>query len=146
MKLPQLAIVVSISLAGPSLAIAEKKAPTQCKSPSSELGVPLGAVVRIQGVFFDGSKLREKATDGLTLLRVLKVNGKPLKSPPLVRFRDLSQYSLVPKKDGRTFDGFAYATGAYVGIPFAAFKYIPAMTTSGHHWQTTVVLLNVAKK
>lgn len=51
-----------------------------------QLGLPLGTVATIDAVVTSGDETRVKAHQGLYLLTVTHVNGKPLEKPPLMRF------------------------------------------------------------
>ncbi len=51
-----------------------------------DLGVPLGTYVEIEAIIISGAELRTKEHDGSYLLKVTKVEGKPLKMPPTMSF------------------------------------------------------------
>jgi hypothetical protein len=105
------------------------------------LGLPLGTVCRIEGEFVDGSELRMKEYDGVVLMKVGAVDGKSLASPATLRFEQFREGELSGKKSGGAFRTYAYETGRYVGVPPEAFKYVPAVTTTGYFFQTYLVVL-----
>jgi len=105
------------------------------------LGLPLGTVGRVQGAFFDGSELRMKALDGVLLMRVTRVNGNSLPKPALFRFSRFQGGILPNTLPGREFDLLAYETGAFEGVPQEAWNYVPVATTTGHSFETSLVVL-----
>jgi hypothetical protein len=110
-----------------------------------QLGLPLGTVATIDAVVTSGDETRAKVYQGLYLLTVTHVNGKPLEKPPLMRFAVDSLSSTVnlphdrppllfgAKQDGenpaasqkeiekeyvgKTHRLVVYEKGCYAGIP-----------------------------
>lgn len=108
------------------------------------LGLPLGTVCRVAGAFLAGSELRQKAYDGVLLMRVLRVNGVELPQPVRLRFGDLHGGAPAGAAAGAPFDVLAYETGAYVGVPAEAWTHIPPAAASEHHLETSLVVLCAA--
>ncbi|MEE9611310.1 MAG: hypothetical protein V3W19_08660, partial [Desulfatiglandales bacterium] len=106
-----------------------------------QLGVPLGDVCRVEGVFFDGSDLRMKAYDGIILLKVIKVNNTAIKNSVILRFSEFQKGILHDSKIGKKFVGVAFETGKFVGVPPEAWKYVPIMSTTSHFFETSLVIL-----
>lgn len=104
------------------------------------LGRPLGTVCRLEGDFFDGDALGEKPFAGVVLLRVARVDGAALERAVLLPFRPLQRGILSPPPLEGPFDLWAYETGAYTGVPTAAWQHLPPMTTTDFSFQTSVVV------
>ena len=78
------------------------------------LGHPLGTVVRVTGVCTDDTETRSRADLGKALLKILTVNGKPLKQPFIVEFLRASKE--VPKPSfGDRFDYYVHEWGTFDG-------------------------------
>jgi hypothetical protein len=108
------------------------------------LGIPLGKVIKVEGIALNPGEIREKAFAGKTLLKVLTVNGKKLKNPVTIVWQTLSFVNLNPPKPGQTVTYFGYETGEMRGIPEEAFRHIPYATTQGYHFATYFVALKEA--
>jgi len=105
------------------------------------VGLPLGTVFRMEGLYVDGSELRTKEYDHVILLKVIKVNDSDLKDSIILRFKDLEEEIRRRTEIGGKFVGFAYETGYYAGVPSAAWKYIQSMTTTSYFFETSLVIL-----
>jgi hypothetical protein len=78
------------------------------------LGHPLGTVVRVTGVCTDDTETQRRADLGKTLLKILTVNGKPLKRPFIVEF--LRAKKEVPEPGfGDHFDYYVHEWGVFDG-------------------------------
>ena len=77
------------------------------------LGVPLGTAVELEATIIAGRDLHMKAYDGEYLLRVIKVNGKPLPNPPVMQFH-APTYTGVPLPQNE-FDLYEYKKGKKTG-------------------------------
>lgn len=127
--------------AGVPLSIAD----LNCRPVIGRLGVPLGTLVRVHVVVVRGDDTRSKGDAGAYLVRVERVDDKPLVSPPELHFVSmftepqlpsnvsglplllgrLEGDALEPEKQrslessfvGRSFDFRAYEVGAFDGIP-----------------------------
>lgn len=100
---------------------------------------PLGHVIEVEGEIVDGSTLRKKEWEGVSLLRVEQVDGKPLGKPVVMRFawHALASDSSLSGKVRL----IGYETGEFTGIPEEAFKHIPRAATSGFHFQRSFMVL-----
>ncbi|MBI2267226.1 MAG: hypothetical protein HYU64_19030 [Armatimonadetes bacterium] len=105
------------------------------------LGLPLGRIARVKGRFVDGTTLRMKDYDGITLMKVTAADGKELKGPATFRFENLPGGTPPRTAPGAAFDVQVYETGRYVGVPSEAFKYVPAVTTTDHYFETYLMVL-----
>lgn len=105
------------------------------------LGLPLGTVCRIEGHYYDGTQLRMKAYDSVMLMQVMRVNDSKLEKPVLLRFNPLQKGMISSPEATKPFNGFAYETGQFVGIPAKSWQHVPAMTTTAHFFETSLVLL-----
>jgi hypothetical protein len=72
-----------------------------------ELGVPLGEIVAISATVVDGDSMNMKEYQGVFLLRIKSVNGKPLAAEPLMSFAS----AIGMPETG------IYETGEYYGMP-----------------------------
>ena len=106
------------------------------------LGLPLGTVFRVEGLYVDGSELRTKAYDHVILLKVIKVNDSGLKDSTILRLKELGGRATGKIEIGGKFVGFAYETGDYLGVPPEAWKYVPSMTTTSYSFETSLVILS----
>lgn len=79
------------------------------------LGHPLGTVVRVTGVCTDDTETQKRADLGKTLLKIITVNGKPLKRPFFVEFFRAEKE--VPKPNfGDRFDYYVHEWGEFDGV------------------------------
>ncbi len=140
-----------------------------------ELGIPLGTVAEIHASMVSGSETRMKANEGSYLLRVMKVNGRPLTPPPLMRFHvpgfiavklakdDSELYELKYgaktgslssakieelQKDyvGKQVRLAVYETGGYSGIPKNLPDDVPAWQDSSFGFSTWIVVVAERQK
>jgi hypothetical protein len=105
------------------------------------LGYALGEVVIVEGVVANETYTKKKDDAGKLLLRVQIVNGKPLKEEVIFHFSLLLSIDIKKPIVGAKFKYIGYETGGFVGIPEKAFNYVPPMTTTGHHFSTSFVIL-----
>ncbi len=102
------------------------------------LGEALGAIIQIKGVFLDGDELRSKADEGKSFLDVQAVNGKTLVKAVRIELRTFSWLDVkldqLTHKEVLAFKG--YESGGFQGIPSEAFKVMPAVATTDHHFRT----------
>jgi hypothetical protein len=105
-----------------------------------KLGLPLGTVVKVEGIFYSGDKTRTKALSGLMLMEISNVAGKPITPPVVLRFSGNKKLFPNPK-DGNKFSVYTYETGGYTGIPHKAFQHIPIVTTTSFHFESHLILL-----
>jgi hypothetical protein len=100
------------------------------------LGKPLGEIIRIEGTIISGDNPGGKYTVGKKLLKVTKVNQKPLKKAVIIPH---SVFPWVDVKEVSPNDNFryiGYETGGMAGIPMEAFKHMPAAAT--HDFSFTI--------
>lgn len=102
------------------------------------LGHELGVIVTVEGVAEDGSATGRKEDDGVLLLRVERVNGKPLANPVYFPFQS---HTLKKPAVGSKFQYVCYETGSFAGVPADAFQYIEAVATTEFHFRSELVLL-----
>ncbi|MBA4030556.1 MAG: hypothetical protein C0478_06650 [Planctomyces sp.] len=139
-----------------------------------QLGLPLGTVATIDAVVTSGDETRAKAYQGLYLLTVTHVNGKPLEKPPLMRFAVDSLSSTVnlphdkppllfgAKQDGenpaasqkeiekeyvgKTHHLVVYEEGGYAGIPDNLPKGVPLAGAAGFGFGFSTSLVVLAER
>jgi len=82
------------------------------------LGAPLGTELVIEGQYVDGDTLNSKGTEGITLIRVERVNGKPLADTSLLKFGFCPGLrEPVSTKHGQSFRFRGYEDGGFRGVP-----------------------------
>ena len=94
-----------------------------------ELGLPLGKIVTIEGRVADGAFTHKKADAGETLLRIQKVDGRPLKPEVIFPFAPSSTVAINQPAGGSRFKYSGYESGGFVGSPPGKLK---SATTSFH--------------
>lgn len=83
--------------------------------PVGLLGVPLGTVVRVTGVAFDGNETRAKLDAGKTLLRIMEVDSKKLAKPVVFEFFRAAASVKKPAADTK-FDYYVHEYGEFDGV------------------------------
>jgi hypothetical protein len=111
-----------------------------------KLQVPLGDVVRVEGVVVEGDS---KGYEGGPNLRVQRIDGKATRrniqipiSPYFSEWGNKAGSQPLPKLEmGKTYLMEGYETGRYVGIPTKAYvKAGVAMQTTNHYFHTELVV------
>jgi hypothetical protein len=98
------------------------------------LGQPLGKVITIAGVVRqERSGAKSSPRD---VLSVEVVNDHPLPQPILIEFNLFVTAQVAKPVLGRSFKYVGYETGGFTGVPAEAFKYVPAVSTTNHYFQT----------
>ena len=104
-----------------------------------DLGWPLGTIITVEGDVLPDNH-RRKVDQGKILLRVRSAGGKALPKTLVLTLRgDKDVRGLKPGSAVRL---LIYETGGFSGAPSGLFKYVPAFTTVGHGFYTS---LNVVK-
>lgn len=99
------------------------------------LGAPLGAELVIEGQYVDGDTLNSKGTEGITLIRVKRVNDKPLAEASLLEFDFCPGLSEpASTKHGQSFRFRGYEVGGFRGVPPVRLEHQFAST--GWHFRT----------
>lgn len=104
-----------------------------------KLAIPLGKVVVVEGEIVDGTKLRAKSLEGVSLLQVSTVNGQKLPEPCLLRFAWFATTE-TKKLKGRV-NLIGYESGQFVGLPADAFAHIDPVASEGFHFESSFVVL-----
>ena len=103
------------------------------------LGQPLGKIITIAGVVRQG-ELGAKASPR-DVLSVESVNDRPLAQPVTIEFNLFMTAQVAKPVLGRSFKYVGYETGGFTGIPQEAFKYVPAVATTSHRFNTSFQVL-----
>lgn len=103
------------------------------KSVPGALGHPLGQILTVTGTVHEGNQ-RSKAEAEQLMLTVTKVNQKALVKPIEVKLAFFSFNQTGMPKSGETITYVGYETGAFEGIPAAAFKWMDAVATTDFHF------------
>ncbi|GBO51776.1 hypothetical protein APA_2647 [Pseudanabaena sp. lw0831] len=98
------------------------------------LGQPLGKIITIAGVVRQG-ELGAKASPR-EVLSVEVVNDRPLAQPVTIEFNLFVTAQVAKPVLGRSFKYVGYETGGFTGVPQEAFKFVPAVATTGHRFNT----------
>jgi hypothetical protein len=82
------------------------------------LDAPLGTELLVEGQYVDGDTLNSKDTEGISLIRVDRVNGKPVANTSLLKFGFLPGVN-VPASTGHgeSFRFKGYEDGGFRGVP-----------------------------
>lgn len=105
------------------------------------LGSPLGTVVTVEGIAAGDDYRRMREDMGCTLLRIERINGKPLAKEIVFRFHSHELARIAAPAVGARFKFVGYETGGFSGIPEGAFEYIPRVATTGFGFSTTFLVL-----
>jgi len=103
------------------------------------LGQPLGKIITISGVVRQG-ELGAKASPR-DVLSVESVNDRPLAQPVTIEFNLFMTAQVAKPILGRSFKYVGYETGGFTGVPQEAFKFVPAVATTGHRFNTSFQVL-----
>jgi hypothetical protein len=104
-----------------------------------QLGQPLGKIITIAGVVRQG-ELGAKASPR-DVLSVEAVNDRPLAQPVTIEFNLFMTAQVAKPVLGRSFKYVGYETGGFTGIPQEAFKFVPAVATTSHRFNTSFQVL-----
>jgi hypothetical protein len=104
-----------------------------------QLGQPLGKIITISGVVRQGA-LWSKASLS-DVLSVEAVNDRPLAQPVTIEFSLFMTAQVAKPVLGRSFKYVGYETGGFTGIPQEAFKFVPAIATTGYRFNTSFEVL-----
>ncbi|BBC27021.1 hypothetical protein [Pseudanabaena sp. ABRG5-3] len=101
---------------------------------------PLGKIITIAGVVRqERSGAKSSPRD---VLSVEVVNDRPLAQPVLIEFNLFMTAQVAKPVLGRPFKYVGYETGGFSGVPAEAFKYVPAVSTTSHHFHTFFQVLH----
>jgi hypothetical protein len=104
------------------------------KNLIGHLGQPLGKIIMIAGVVRqEQSGAKSSPSD---VLSVESVNDIPLPQPILIEFNLFVTAQVAKPVLGRPFKYVGYETGGFTGVPAEAFNYVPAVSTTSHHFHT----------
>ena len=109
--------------------------------PIGQLAHPLGKIVTISGVIRQAA-LGAKASNLDLVLSVEAVNDRPLTKPVIMPFQIFETAKVVKPFLGQTFRYVGYETGGFTGVPAAAFKWVPAIATTDHHFEAFYQILH----
>ncbi|PZV11155.1 MAG: hypothetical protein DCF20_20065 [Pseudanabaena sp.] len=104
-----------------------------------QLGQPLGKIITISGVVRQeafGAKASPK-----DVLSVEYVNNCPLAVPVTIEFNLFVTAQVAKPVLGRSFKYVGYETGGFTGTPQEAFKFVPAVATTGYRFNTSFQVL-----
>lgn len=104
-----------------------------------QLGQPLGKIITIAGVVRQG-ELGAKASPR-EVLSVESVNDRPLAQPVTIEFNLFMTAQVAKPVLGRLFKYVGYETGGFTGVPQEAFKFVPAVATTEHRFNTSFQVL-----
>jgi hypothetical protein len=104
-----------------------------------QLGQPLGKIITIAGVIRQG-ELGAKASSR-DVLSIEAVNDRPLAQPVTIEFNLFMTAQVAKPVLGRSFKYVGYETGGFTGIPQEAFKFVPAVATTGYRFNTSFQVL-----
>lgn len=102
--------------------------------PIGELGQPLGKITTISGMIRQAA-LGAKASNLDLVLSIEAVNDRPLAKPVTMPFQIFTTAKVIPPFLGQTFRYVGYETGGFTGVPAEAFKWVPAVATTGHNFE-----------
>jgi hypothetical protein len=108
--------------------------------PIGVLGYPLGQITTISGVVQQAA-LDTKSTSSDLLLKVEAINDRLLPKPVLMPFTVFETAQIAKPILGRSFRYMGYETGGFTGVPSAAFKLVPAVATTNHHFEAMYQIL-----
>ena len=143
--LAPLSLIVISTSALPAIALplempAARIADFNQKPPIGSLGQPLGKITTISGVVRQ-APLGAKSTNLDLVLSVEAVNDRPLPQPVVVPFKIFETAQVADPILGRSFRYVGYETGGFTGVPAAAFKFVPAVATTGYQFTTIYQVL-----
>jgi hypothetical protein len=109
--------------------------------PIGKLGQPLGKVTTISGVIRQ-VPLGAKVSNLDLVLSIEAVNNRPLPKPVTMPFHIFETAKVVQPVLGQAFRYLGYETGGFTGVPSVAFKLVPAVATTGYHFETVYQVLH----
>ena len=92
-------------------------------------------IIEIEGQVLDGNDTGKKADSGQTMISINTVEGRKLVAPIDMPLSVFSFSSFELPKSGAKVRLRGYETGGYTGIPQEAFKDIPRVATTSHHFK-----------
>ena len=116
-------------------------ADVQARGIAGSLGVPLGKIVRIEGVAFDGGTLRSKADQGKTFVAVGVVDGRHFAKPVLLELsiHSLAKETVKPPAHGQAVRLVGWETGGYEGAVHGEFDHVRSYATTGYGFRTEFI-------
>ena len=127
----------------PPLAIAmpaAKKTNFTQQLPTGKLGQSLGKIMTISGVVHQEA-LQAKGSDNDLVLSIEAVNNRSLAKPITMPFQIFRTAKVTQPVLGQTFRYVGYETGGFIGVPAEAFKWVPAIATTNHHFEAFYQIL-----
>jgi hypothetical protein len=109
--------------------------------PIGNLGQPLGKITTISGTVRQAA-LGAKASKLDLVLSVEVVNDQPLSKPIVMPFQIFETAKVVKPYLGQAFKYVGYETGGFTGVPAEAFKWVPAVATTGYRFETVYQILH----
>jgi hypothetical protein len=110
------------------------------QQPIGQLGHPLGKIMTISGIIRQG-ELSAKSPVHL-VLSVEAANDSPLAQPVTIEFNLFMTAQVAKPLFGQSFKYVGYETGGFTGVPAEAFKYLPAIATTSHQFNTSFQVLD----
>lgn len=105
------------------------------------LGLPLGKIMTISGVVRQ-AVLGTKGSENDLVLSIEAVNNRSLSKPITMPFQIFTTAKVTQPILGQIFRYVGYETGGFVGVPAEAFKWVPAVATTDHHFETFYQILH----
>ena len=103
---------------------------------TSRLGSAFGKIIEIEGKIVDDRDTRLRSHLGKKLLEVYHVGKRKLEKPVVIELGVFSFTDIKIPNRGTQVRFRGYETGYFVGIPRKAFKDIPIVATTNHHFQS----------
>jgi hypothetical protein len=104
-----------------------------------KLSLPLGTVVKLDGKIQSLPDSHPKSDEEFDWLLVDSVNGVTPKTPIPVGLRWFGPSEKANLRGRVSVVG--YETGGFVGVPSAAFSYIPVVGSTGFHFETYFMVI-----
>lgn len=106
-----------------------------------ELGQGLGQVVTITGTMLADDARGHKADLGKSLMRIETVAGKALTEPVVMALKVSELSSAKLPGVGTKASLIGYESGAFEGIPEAAFKHLDRVATEDFHFASAFIVI-----
>ena len=110
---------------------------------STQLGVGFGKISTISGKIMDDQDTKLRRDMGRTLIRVSKVNGKPIGGKLIVPVHTFAFADTKLPGRGTDVELRGYETGGYRGIPKEAFEDIPIVANDGYYFESHFMVTKV---
>ncbi|MCE9519921.1 MAG: hypothetical protein K8R87_10260 [Verrucomicrobia bacterium] len=81
------------------------------------LNCPLGTVISIEGEYISATPHETKTEATSFAIRVTKVNGKPLETPPIIGLIAANANKVQLPKPGEKCNYRGYESGSFIGLP-----------------------------